>query len=106
MTPPRAADDCDGGDGGGGALVSIRTLIVGEEPRYRWRRTLPPPPSAPIRQVVLVHIDRRWLLTPGASEWVSSVSSPATNRSGRTLEKGAVTLANWPAAFQISLTAR
>jgi len=27
--------------------------------------------------------------TPGASEWVSCVSSPATNRSGRTLEKGA-----------------
>ena len=38
--------------------------LVGEEPRYRWRRTLPP--SAPIRQVGLVHIDRRWLPTPGA----------------------------------------
>jgi len=35
--------------------------------------------------------------TPGASEWVSCVSSPATNRSGRTLEKGAGNLANWPA---------
>src|SRR5438874_5082436 len=42
--------------------------------------------------------------TPGASEWVSCVSSPATNRSGRTLEKGAGNLANPPAAFQISLT--
>jgi len=44
--------------------------------------------------------------TPGASEWVSCVSSPATNRSGRTLEKGAGNLANLPAAFQISLTIR
>jgi hypothetical protein len=44
--------------------------------------------------------------TPGASEWVSCVSSPATNRSGRTLEKGAGNLANSPAAFQISLTIR
>ena len=45
--------------GSGGALVFLRSGIVGEEPRYRWRRTLPP--STPIRQVVLVHIDRRWL---------------------------------------------
>src|SRR5580693_7044647 len=44
--------------------------------------------------------------TPGASEWVSCVSSPATNRPGRTLEKGAGNLANSPAAFQISLTIR
>ena len=42
--------------------------------------------------------------TPGASEWVSCVSSPATNRSGRTPGKGAGNLANLPAAFQISLT--
>jgi len=42
--------------------------------------------------------------TPGASEWVSCVSSPATNRSGRTPEKGVGNLANSPAAFQISLT--
>src|SRR3984893_2007960 len=44
--------------------------------------------------------------TPGASEWVSCVSSPATNRPGRTLEKGAGNLANSPAGFQISLTRR
>ena len=44
--------------------------------------------------------------TPGASEWVSCVSSSATNRPGRTLEKGAGNLANSPAAFQISLTIR
>src|SRR5256885_13295473 len=44
--------------------------------------------------------------TPGASEWVSCVSPLATNRSGRTLEKGAGNLANFPAAFQISLTMR
>jgi hypothetical protein len=59
-----------------------------------------------IRQVVLVHIDRRWFATPGASEWVSCVSSPATNRSGRTPEKGVENLVNSPAAFQISLTIR
>src|ERR1700738_4863388 len=41
--------------------------------------------------------------TPGASEWVSCVSSPVTNRSGRTLEKGAENLANSPAAFQVLL---
>src|SRR5438874_5955093 len=45
--------------GGGGALVSISTGIVDGEPRYRWRRTLSP--SAQIRQVVFVYIDRRWL---------------------------------------------
>src|SRR5580704_4341399 len=45
--------------GRGRGLVSIRAAIVGEEPPYRWRRTLLP--STPIRQVVLVHIDRRWL---------------------------------------------
>src|ERR1700720_3950707 len=41
--------------------------------------------------------------TPGASEWVSCVSSPATNRSGRTPEKGAGNLANSTAALRISL---
>jgi hypothetical protein len=30
--------------------------------------------------------------TPGASEWVSCVSSPATNRSGRTLVHGFIQL--------------
>src|SRR4051794_30635772 len=44
--------------------------------------------------------------TPGASEWVSCVSPLATNRSGRTLEKGAGNLANSRVAFQISLTMR
>src|ERR1700757_2241480 len=44
--------------------------------------------------------------TPGASEWISCVSSPAINRSGRTLEKGAGNLANSRAALQISLTIR
>ena len=44
--------------------------------------------------------------TPGASEWVSCVSSPATNKSGKTPEKGAGNLANSPAAFQVSLTIR
>ena len=37
--------------------------------------------------------------TPGASEWVSCVSSPATNKSGKTPEKGAGNLANSPAAL-------
>jgi hypothetical protein len=41
--------------------------------------------------------------TPGASEWISRVSSPATNRSGRTLKKAAGNLANSRAALQISL---
>src|ERR1700732_2406556 len=45
--------------GGGRAVVSIRAGIVGEKPRWRWRRTLLP--STPIRQVVLVHIDQRRL---------------------------------------------
>jgi hypothetical protein len=44
--------------------------------------------------------------TPGASEWISRVSSPATNRSGRTLKKGAGNLANSRAALQISLMIR
>jgi NhaP-type Na+/H+ and K+/H+ antiporter len=44
--------------------------------------------------------------TPGASEWISRVSSPATNRSGRTLKKGAESLANSRAALQISLMIR
>jgi hypothetical protein len=34
------------------------------------------------------------------------LSSPATNKSGKTPEKGAGNLANSPAAFQISLTIR
>jgi hypothetical protein len=38
-------------------LSQIRADIVGEKPRWRWRRT--PLPSTPIRQLVLVHIDRR-----------------------------------------------
>src|SRR6202521_2529628 len=41
--------------------------------------------------------------TPGASEWLSCVSSPATNRLGRTPEKGAGNLANSPGALRISL---
>ena len=41
--------------------------------------------------------------TPGAIERVSRVSSPATNRSGRTLKKGAGNLANSRAAFAILL---
>src|SRR5205085_9500482 len=45
--------------GGGGALVSIKAGIVGEEPRCRWRRTLLP--FTRIGQSVLVDIDRRWL---------------------------------------------
>ena len=45
--------------GGGGALVSIKAGIVGEEPRCRWRRPLLP--FTPIGQSVLGHIDRRWL---------------------------------------------
>jgi hypothetical protein len=45
--------------GGRGSLVSITAGIVGEEPRHRRRRTLLP--STSIRQVVLVHINRRWL---------------------------------------------
>src|SRR5205814_7245212 len=45
--------------GPGGALIPISAGIVGAEPRYRWRRTLLP--FTPIRQVVLAHIDRRWL---------------------------------------------
>ena len=45
--------------GGGGALVSIRAGIVGEELRCRCRRTLLP--FTPIEQSVLGHIDRRWL---------------------------------------------
>src|SRR5205085_11799781 len=45
--------------GGGGALVSIKAGIVGEEPRCRWRRTLLP--ATQIREVVFVYIDRRWL---------------------------------------------
>src|SRR5437763_334190 len=48
---------CD--PGGGGALVSIRAGIVGEELRCRWRRALLP--FTPIGQSVLGHIDRRWL---------------------------------------------
>src|SRR5215471_10627511 len=38
----------------------------------------------------------------GASEWVSRVSSLATNRPDSSLEKGAGNLASWPAASQIS----
>jgi hypothetical protein len=86
--------------GSGGALIPISAGIVGAEPRYRWRRT------TQIRQIVFVYINRALVATPGASEWVSCVSSPATNRPGRTLEKGAGNLANSPAAFQISLTIR
>src|ERR1700732_1975109 len=90
--------------GGGGALVSIRAGIVGEELRCRRRRTLLP--FTPIGQSVLGHIDRRWLPHLGASEWISRVSSPATNRSGRTLKKAAGNLANSRAAWQISLMIR
>ena len=90
--------------GRGGALIPISVGIVGAEPRYRWRRTLLP--ATQIREVVFVYIDRALVATPGASERVSCVSSPATNRSGRTLVKGAGNLANLPAAFQISLTTR
>ena len=86
--------------GRGRGLVSIRAAIVGEEPPYRWRRTLLP--STPIRQVVLVHIDRGLVAAPGATAWVSSVWLPATNRLGTTLEKGAGNLASSPAALQIS----
>jgi hypothetical protein len=50
--------------------------------------------------------DRRWLPHLGASEWISRVSSPATNRSGKTLKKGAENLANSRAALQISLMIR
>src|SRR5580700_4085178 len=58
----------------------------------------PDPASRPRRH------RRALVATPGASEWVSCVSSLATNRSGRTLEKGAGNLANSRVAFQISLT--
>jgi hypothetical protein len=44
--------------------------------------------------------------TPGANEWISRVSSPATNRSGRTPKKGAGNLANSRAALQIYLMIR
>ena len=43
----------------GDRAYSIRAGIVSEEPRYRWRRTLLPS-TISLRQVVLVHIDRRW----------------------------------------------
>src|SRR5580692_2949708 len=49
----------EGDPGRGGALIPISAGIVGAEQRYRWRRTLLP--ATPIRQVVLAHIDRRWL---------------------------------------------
>src|SRR5580693_3048526 len=58
----------------------------------------PDPASRPRRH------RRALVATPGASEWVSCVSSLATNRSGRTLEKGAGNLANSRVAFQISVT--
>src|ERR1700730_7433036 len=90
--------------GGGGALVSIEAGIVGEEPRRRWRRTLLP--FTPIGQSVLGDIDRRWLPHLVQANGFRALSSPATNRPGRTLEKGAGNLANSPAAFQISLTIR
>jgi hypothetical protein len=48
--------------GGGGALASVRLGIVGEELRWRCRRTLLP--FTPIGQSVLGHIDRRWLPHP------------------------------------------
>src|SRR6202047_2917005 len=72
----------EGDPGRSGALIPISAGIVGAEPRYRWRRTLLP--ATQIREVVFVYIDRRWFATPGASERVSCVSSPATNRSGGT----------------------
>jgi hypothetical protein len=90
--------------GGCGALVSIKAGIVDEEPRRRWRRSLLP--FTLIGPNVLGHIYRRWLPPPGASEWISRVSSPATNRSSRTLKKGAGNLANSCAALQISLMIR
>ena len=47
-------------DPGCGAVPrSPSGCVGGEEPPYRWRKTLLP--STPIRQVVLVHIERRWL---------------------------------------------
>jgi hypothetical protein len=86
--------------GGGEAPVAIMAGIVGGSPRCRWRKTLLP--STPIRQVVLVHIDRGLVAAPGATAWVSSVWLLATNRPGTTLEKGAGNLASSPAALQIS----
>jgi NhaP-type Na+/H+ and K+/H+ antiporter len=40
--------------------------------------------------------------TPGASEWISRVSSPATNRSGRTLKAPVLVLAGGLAIFGLS----
>src|SRR6201994_4365413 len=70
--------------GGGGALVSVRLGVVGEELRV----AMPQNPAA-------LHPDRTkrprphrpaLVATPGASEWILRVSSPATNRWGRTLK--------------------
>jgi hypothetical protein len=66
----------------------------GAEPRC------PPPQSG---KSFSFHIGRRWLPHLVQANGFRAVSSPATNRSGRTLEKGAGNLANSPAAFQISL---
>ncbi|HEX3413245.1 MAG TPA: hypothetical protein VHT00_16115, partial [Stellaceae bacterium] len=45
--------------GGYGALFSIRSGTIGVEPRYRPLRTLLL--ATPMRQDLLVHVDRRWL---------------------------------------------
>ena len=79
----------------------LRAGIVDEEPRCRWRRTLLP--FTPIGQSVLGHIDRRGLPHLVQANGFRRVSSPATNRSGRTLKKAAGNLANSRAALQISL---
>ena len=93
-----------GDPGGGEALVSIKAGIVDEEPRRRWRRSLLP--FTLIGQSVLGHIDRRWLPHLVQANGFRVLSSPATNRSGRTLKKGAGNLANSRAALQISLMIR
>jgi hypothetical protein len=80
-----------------GSWFPLRSPVKGKS-NAGWRRSAACLVRFPHRPVPVA--------TPGASEWVSCVSSPATNRSGRTLKKGAGNLANWPAAFQISLTLR
>src|SRR4051794_5174748 len=97
MRPKRDAGGC-------GALLSISGGTIGTEPRYRSLRTLLL--AAPTRQVVLVHLDRRWLPHLVQANGFRACRGRPTNRSDRTLKKSAGNLANSPAAFQISLTIR
>src|SRR5215469_7264112 len=112
------------GVAGAAAGLRFRPLATGNN-KVAWRRSGWRPGSGPrqgchflpafaltmMRDPAVLHCDpitrprpHRLALVaiPGASEWVSRVSSLATNRPDSLLEKGAGNLASWPAASQLS----